>query len=219
MWMQEAETNLVADASRITTTAKKQVPDDEPDINICPLAIQNAKGAFTIPSSAEDSEKFSNVVLLTASNWAYSDFLQNWEFMAQQQGLKWAVLALDEQIYQHWGADRAVPSDPSFRVQSEQRFGFRSEGFNTLSCNKMRLVLQVMEDCDTDVVFSDSDNVFFQNPFQHDLGSLIRSQRYHYIYQPNSRPKPWQGITAALNRASFQRKEIRGSTTCRERVP
>jgi hypothetical protein len=32
------------------------------------------------------------------------------------------------------------------------------------------MVLQVLEDCRIDVVFSDADNTFYQNSFDHDLG-------------------------------------------------
>jgi hypothetical protein len=31
------------------------------------------------------------------------------------------------------------------------------------------------------VVFSDCDNVFFRNPFDHDLGKMMQSQLFDYI--------------------------------------
>ena len=47
------------------------------------------------------------------------------------------------------------------------------------------MALQVAISCKVNVVFTRVDNVFFQNPFEHDLGRLIKSKRYDYLYQPN----------------------------------
>jgi hypothetical protein len=47
------------------------------------------------------------------------------------------------------------------------------------------MVRDVLRDCNVDVLFSDADNVFLQDPFQHDLGKMILSRKYDYIYQPN----------------------------------
>jgi len=52
----------------------------------------------------------------------------------------------------------------------------------------MKLVLEIAENCDVDVVFTDVDTIFYKNPFQHDLGRLIRSKRHDYIYQSNFEP-------------------------------
>jgi hypothetical protein len=153
----------------------------------CPVAIQNAIGLYN--SSSKRQSDFSNVVLLTASNNGYSDVLRNWEFLAGRLNLNWAVLAMDDEVYEKLGPARAVPSSSSnYSVSGEQ--AFRSTGFNTLSCNKMRMVLSVLEDCQVDVVFSDADNVFFHDPFQHDLGNLIKSGAYDYIYQINELLRP-----------------------------
>ena len=52
----------------------------------------------------------------------------------------------------------------------------------------MKLVLEIAENCEVDVVFTDVDTIFYKNPFQHDLGRLIRSKRHDYIYQSNFEP-------------------------------
>jgi len=123
------------------------------------------------------------VVLLTASNYGYLEILQNWQGLAREKGLKWAVLAMDRQIYEKLGPSRAVSTDTEFAV--EAAVNFRTRGFNKLSCNKLRSVLHIIEACDVDVVFSDCDNVFLGDPFQHDLGRMIASGNFDYIYQVN----------------------------------
>jgi hypothetical protein len=148
----------------------------------CPVAIQNAIGLY----SNKRQSDFSNVVLLTASNDDYMDMLRNWESLAGRLHLKWAVLALDDEIYQKLGPARAVPTSSSNHSVSGG-VEFRSAGFNILSCNKMRSVLSILEDCQVDVIFSDVDNVFFHDPLQHDLGDLVKSGAYDYIYQVNER--------------------------------
>lgn len=130
-------------------------------------------------------DKFQDVVLLVSSNTAYLDFLQNWEYLASQLHLQWAVLAMDEDLHHQLGEERAVPSLSEYSVLGVQHF--RKGGFNTLTCNKMRMVLSVAEECDVDVLFTDADNIFYHNPLDHDLGRLVESRRYDYIYQPNSK--------------------------------
>jgi hypothetical protein len=148
-------------------------------LSSCPVAVQNAIGLY---NSSKRQSDFSNAVLLTACNNEYSDMLSNWEFLAGRLNLKWAVLAMDDEIYQNLGPARAVPSN-NYSVSGEVEF--RSAGFNILSCNKMRSVLSILQDCQVDVIFSDADNVFFHDPFQHDLGNLIKSGAYDYVYQVN----------------------------------
>jgi hypothetical protein len=155
----------------------------------CPLAVRKNVGLFnsTINSNRTQSEfqkEFRNVILLVSCNEAYYDMLLNWEYLAKQLGLVWAVLALDDKLYEKLGPERAIGPEDDFSVSGSHTF--RQSQFNKLSCNKMRMVMKVAHDCDVDIVFSDVDNIFYHNPFEHDLGRLIRSQRYEYIYQSNS---------------------------------
>jgi hypothetical protein len=71
-------------------------------------------------------------------------------------------------------------------VERAGKFGTQS--YIQLVCNKLRMVLEILEECNVGIVFSDVDNVFLKDPFQHHLGSMIASGRYDYIYQVNS---PW----------------------------
>jgi hypothetical protein len=55
------------------------------------------------------------------------------------------------------------------------------------------MVKNILIDCGVSVVFSDADNVFLKDPFQHDLGHMFRMsspspqhRRYDYIYQQNN---------------------------------
>ena len=152
---------------------------------LCPLAVQKATGIFR---DKVEAVGFENTVLLTAANFDYFDMLQNWEFLASEQQLQWAVLAMDDRIFQELGEERAVPTQVGYAVDGAQ--SFRQPGFNKLSCNKMRHVLHIMETCQVDVVFSDCDNIFLQNPFRHEFGKMILSEQFEYIYQPNDSVPP-----------------------------
>jgi hypothetical protein len=150
----------------------------------CPLAVQNNYGLFdTQKSSSSVKHDFQDTVLLVACNHAYLDMLQNWEFLASQLNLKWAVLAMDEDLYDVLGPTKAISPGHEFSVSGPQNF--RKGGFNKLSCNKMRMVMDVAENCGVNIVFSDVDNIFYKNPFEHDLGRLIKSNHFDYIYQSN----------------------------------
>jgi hypothetical protein len=113
-------------------------------------------------------------------------FLSNWEIKSAEKGLKWALLAFDNETY----ASRGGPNKNSLLLspeyQPEGDVGtFQTKSYNKLVCNKIRMVRDVLRDCNVDVLFSDADNVFLQDPFQHDLGKMILSRKYDYIYQPN----------------------------------
>jgi hypothetical protein len=161
----------------------------------CPAAVQRARGLFRNSDAQQrrggggggDRSLFEDVVLVTAANSGYYDMLQNWQYLAARQELKWVVVAMDEPLYGKLmlGSEppRVVPTAAEYAVS--ETVTFRTRGFNTLSCNKLRSVLRIVEACDVDVVFSDSDNVFLRNPFEHDLGRMILSDRYDYIYQVN----------------------------------
>lgn len=146
----------------------------------CPEAVLKKSGIYR----NERKHDFSGIVLLTASNSGYDDMLFNWEFLADRLGLKWVVASLDEDLHQKLGLERSFVTNSSFSVGQVTKF--RQKGFNKLTCNKLRMVLQVLEDCEMDVVFSDTDNVFMKDPFSHDFGELMQHGTYEYIYQVNS---------------------------------
>lgn len=170
---------------------EQDVPKDEivyetAEAESCPLAVRKNIGLFNKEkSNSHVKDDFPDTILLVSSNYAYYDMLQNWEFLADEQDLKWAVLAMDQRLYDELGPERAVLTDTAFSTSGTSDFA--SKGFVTLTCNKLRMVLDIYEKCDLNIVFSDADNIFFKNPFEHDLGRLIQSNRYDYIYQPNKR--------------------------------
>lgn len=126
---------------------------------------------------------WENIVLLTASNEGFHAILQNWEYLAGQQHLRWAVGALDESVYKRLGKSRSFLTDSNSSLKDVAVF--RDPGFNIITCKKLDIVKMILECCKLDVVFADPDAVFLKDPFSHDLGSLIRSQKYDYIYQLN----------------------------------
>ena len=151
----------------------------------CPQAAIQNRGVYANSSSSQSA--WDNVLLMTGSNTGYYDMLQNWEYLAAVHGLKWAVAAFDDDLFQKLGPNRSIPTLAEVAVKEEA--AYRQAGFSTLTCNKFRMALQVMEQCELDVVFADSDAVFLKDPFAHDLGHLILSGDYEYIYQINVSPK------------------------------
>lgn len=165
-----------------TSKANEEEPKDEHPF--CPSVVREKVGLFDEKNSRSSvKDEFQDTILLVSSNYAYYNMLQNWEFLAHEHDLKWAVLALDEKLFEVLGPDRAVPPQHEFSVSGEHGWG--RGNFQKLSCNKMRMAMEIANNCKVNVVFTDVDNIFFQNPFEHDLGQLIRSKRYDYLYQPN----------------------------------
>ena len=149
----------------------------------CPHVINEAIGIYRegIPNIT-DSAGLEDVLLLVTANFAYLDFLLNWEYLAKKQGLKYGIVAMDDELLTHLGPQRAVRSNVSMQASEAS---FREQAFNDISCNKMKVVLDIMQQCDIDIVLSDMDNIFYENPFKHDLGHMIKTQIYNYICQPN----------------------------------
>mmetsp|Transcript_27516 Transcript_27516/g.64135 ORF Transcript_27516/g.64135 Transcript_27516/m.64135 type:complete len:366 (+) Transcript_27516:34-1131(+) len=134
--------------------------------------------------------EFKEVVLLTAANFAYLDFLANWECYAERLGLDWVAIALDPQAYAKLDPTRTLQASGETSAVSME---FRSKTFNIMALNSLTSVLNVMK-LGFDVVFSDTDNVFLSDPFRAgiSLGDLIREQKYDYIYQLNwPGPRPY----------------------------
>ena len=131
---------------------------------------------------------FSNVVLVTAGNYAYLDMLLNWECSARSLGLKWLVVALDQELYDYLGPERAILTT---QQQVSGAGTFRSAAFNKLSCNKIAAVKEMLA-MGTDVVFMDPDNMLAKDPFApgEELGGLIRHGT-DYVYSTNIPSHHW----------------------------
>eukprot|EP01048_Picozoa_sp_COSAG05_P011508 COSAG05_NODE_1086_length_5923_cov_254.414492_1_plen_409_part_00 len=126
--------------------------------------------------------KYSNVVLVTAGNFAYRDMLANWECAAASLGLQWVVVALDQELYDFLGPERAVMTSGEVLSGTQH---FETDGFNVISCNKLHAVRSFLRE-GADVVFSDPDNIFLKDPFRpgEELGLMIR-QGIDYVYTAN----------------------------------
>mmetsp|Transcript_26531 Transcript_26531/g.58114 ORF Transcript_26531/g.58114 Transcript_26531/m.58114 type:complete len:509 (-) Transcript_26531:1514-3040(-) len=175
--------NIISNDTKAEGTRKEE-KDHQKQEQLCPSIIRNKIGLFDKEKSNSSlKDDFDDTVLLVASNYAYYNMLQNWEFLANKLDLQWAVLALDDKLYEELGPSRAIPPEENFAVSGAHSWG--KGNFKELSCNKVRMALQIANSCNVNVVFTDADNIFFQNPFEHDLGRLIKSKRYDYLYQPN----------------------------------
>lgn len=163
-------------ATKSTTTSPKPTSK-------CPPLIQQRKGIYNY-STTDSNDPFSNVLLLTAVNRQFENFLRNWEIIASDHSLQWVVLSLDQTIYDNLGgANHSILLPESQQVQQAGKF--RTPSYIKLVCNKIRMVLELLEECQVEIVFSDVDNIFLKDPFAHDLGTMIRAGRYDYIYQTN----------------------------------
>jgi hypothetical protein len=168
----------------------------------CPYSdiIQNKIGLFDLEkSNSTNKHDFSTTILVVAANYAYYNMLQNWEYLAKEQGLKWIVLALDQKLYDVLGPERAIPPSSLYAVDGAHGWGHGN--FTKISCNKIRMTLDLAT-CGGDdsqlvdgIVFTDADNIFLKNPFEHDFGALIKSQKYDYLYQSNHEPTHGQPRT------------------------
>lgn len=149
----------------------------------CPAVIQKRKGVYNT-SKHDAVDGLRNVVILTAASMKFEPFLRNWEMHAEEMGLQWVVLAFDRELYDSRGG-----KDSSLLISSESQIAaagtFRSKSYNKLVCNKIRMVKDILEHCDVDIMFSDADAVLLKDPFEHDLGKMIQSTRNDYIYQTN----------------------------------
>lgn len=153
----------------------------------CPGPIRDALGVY--PSGDPRGAGLEDVVLLTASNDGHRSLLFNWMYYARHHGLKFGVVAMDEKLYQRLEPDgSSVIRSPHIITGLGGQYVYGTGEFNTITCSKFEIVLDIMQACDVDVVFSDVDNVFIQDPFAHDLGSLVRLDYHDYAYVYN---RPW----------------------------
>ncbi|CAL1155486.1 unnamed protein product [Cladocopium goreaui] len=167
----EASTAAATDASRnvpaataTAATAMDKGTDLEAVLNTTPgpiprhLVLQRHAGLYLDKSLQPE---FKDIVLLTAANSAYMDFLQNWECHAKRLALDWVVLALDQEAYQVLSTSARVLLATGSTSGSLE---YLSKGFNLMSLNTLATVFEVMKE-GFDVVFTDSDNVFLSDPF------------------------------------------------------
>jgi len=147
----------------------------------CPASIEQAKGLYTNAKVNDNNHTdfAQNTVLLTAANLGYLPMLQTWEAYASSLNLKWAVLALDDWMFQH---ENAVETHSEFFLRRFQRYN--SEGYWSLQCNIWRSILSIIERCEVDIIFSEVDNILVQDPFaaESDFGEKLRSNLYDYMY-------------------------------------
>ena len=151
----------------------------------CPGPIRDAIGVY--PPGDPRGAGLEDVVILTASNYGHKSLLFNWMYYARNHGLKFGVVATDEKLYQRLEPDGSVIRSPNL-ITDLGEYAYGTGQFNTITCSKFEIVMDIMQACDVDVVFSDVDNVFIQDPFAHDLGTLVRLDYHDYAYVYN---RPW----------------------------
>eukprot|EP00930_Biecheleria_cincta_P083806 TRINITY_DN73316_c0_g1_i1.p1 TRINITY_DN73316_c0_g1~~TRINITY_DN73316_c0_g1_i1.p1 ORF type:complete len:1494 (-),score=273.54 TRINITY_DN73316_c0_g1_i1:60-4541(-) len=136
--------------------------------------------------------EFSDIVLITAANYAYFSVYRNWHCHAEKHGLDWAVIAHDEEAVAKLESDRALPT---LGEQVSGMNGWGSAKLDMVGRNKMFMVFTIMKIAGLGVIFSDADNMFRSDPFAPGvhLGDLIRSGKYDYVYQEELAKAPAKG--------------------------
>jgi hypothetical protein len=164
-----------------TNYARRSLTTKEPIFGgTCPALVDKKKGVYTNPSKRDG---FHDTVILTASNHQFITFYENWKILAEGHGLQHILMSMDQATHDKVGEDQSILLPSNHQVESAG--GFRTASYNTLVCNKIRMVLEILDTCNVNVVFSDVDNVLIKDPFQHDLGEMIKSDKIDYIYQSN----------------------------------
>ena len=159
---------------------------------LSPAEVALVKRTAGIYEDATKVGDFEDVILVTAGNFGYVDMYTNWACHARRLGLKWLLIASDEEIYNEAGPDQAILSQNAAAVTSEAT-RFREVGFNLITCSKLQDVMRISQSARVDVVFSDCDNVFRADPFAMgaSLAEAIRSRLYEYVYQHNENQSTW----------------------------
>jgi hypothetical protein len=164
------------------TTSNRRATTKEPLFGgKCPALVEKKKGVY---SDLVKRDGFQDTVIITASNHQFITYYENWKLIAEGHGLQHVLMSMDQATHDKIGDDQSILLPSNHRVESAG--GFRTASYNTLVCNKIRMVLEILDNCNVNVVFSDADNVMIKDPFQHDLGEMIKSDKIDYIYQTNS---------------------------------
>ena len=106
----------------------------------CPVPLRKKIGVYDSPS--EERKGLEDVILLVSSNFQHRSFLLNWQFFANKQGLNYGIVAMDDQLHELVGVDKAVLSSVTVPTTGESEF--RSKSFNAITCNKLSIVMEVM---------------------------------------------------------------------------
>ncbi len=169
--------------SSIFESESSESPGADENDPKCPAVVERMKGIYK--NAIDDPEKkFGNVILVTAASSGFEDYLRNWELHAEDFNLKWLTVAFDNEIYKSRnGPEKNILISHDNQEKEIQSFG--NKGYYKLVCNKMRIVLEILESCNIDVMFSDTDIAFAKDPFKYELGDKIASGQFDYIFQHN----------------------------------
>ena len=116
----------------------------------CPRPILDAIGIYSdvregdpanLDHRASTRLGLEDTLLLVSSNTGQGDLLDNWRHYADRLGVKYGIVAMDDELYSLLGAERAVLAG---NVMATAASRFRSLNFNAISCNKLRIVLDIM---------------------------------------------------------------------------
>lgn len=180
-----------ATASELDVDAAKAPQEAYADRLLTPSQFDVIKRHAGLYNDRNSHTDFKQTVLVTASNLAYREYLANWRCHADRLKLDYVVVAMDPETFKEVGPERAILVNSSGGYRRGLS-GFRSRGFNAISCNKMKMVLEILQETGLDVVFSDPDNVLRKDPFAvgASLGDEMRLGAYQYIYQQNHAEAP-----------------------------
>lgn len=166
------------------------------------VKIQNAKGLY---EHGTGDLSLQNTVLVTAANSGFADFYMNWAAKSRRLGLKWILIAMDENMLAQ-EEERRVILLQGHKDINMAATSFRERDYNVLVCSKLRIVASIVLSAQVNVVFSDVDNVFIKDPFVSDssLGAGMRSAKYDYMYQYNDKDQSkWMASSVESGNTGF----------------
>lgn len=117
----------------------------------CPRPILDAIGIYSdvrdgdpanLDHRATTRMGLEDTILLVSSNLGHVDLLDNWRHYADRLGLKYGIVAMDNELYSLLGEGGAVLAGNHDMATGAHRF--RSPQFNAISCNKLSIVLDIM---------------------------------------------------------------------------
>lgn len=169
----------------------------------CPAVIVENMGIYhqAQSSSGSDSKSvFPNVVLVTPSNHGFLDFLENWELLAAQHGLKWVVLSLDHNLHElRLSQNKSTVLTSHETIATAVSWNSKRK-YKSIVCSKPRALLELMSQCpNVDFLFSDVDVAFLKDPFRYgELGDMIlrrsgpsNNHDFDYIYSTEKDGGGW----------------------------
>ena len=112
---------------------------------------------------------YANDVMVLYANYGYLDFIINWVCTSNKLNIKFVVLSLDDELYNHLKNSTNIPtiSGHAFNISSPSGFSdFASREFPIINYKKFVTIYSIIS-TGRNVLYSDADTVLLKDPFPH----------------------------------------------------